>query len=154
MSLPSHESYPPFRQPAQMKMCGMCSMYPAFRYIPSHNVLLMTGTETSCNTLGNGPSFEQNNNNNNDYKPDWYNSLMTILQQFILFALSNLIGQERVTISIKSLDQAWSITHPIEYLYRNRVLLNVMMNLQNFDIEAIYAFQWQLSKFMRFFLGF
>lgn len=56
--LPSHESYPPFRQPAQMKICGICSMYPAFRYIPSHNVLLITGTETSCKTLGNGPSFE------------------------------------------------------------------------------------------------
>lgn len=52
----SHESNPPFFQPAQMNMWGICSMYPAFLYITSHIVLLITGTATSCRVDGNGPS--------------------------------------------------------------------------------------------------
>lgn len=31
-------------------------MYPACRYIPSHIEFSITGTVTSCNTLGSGPS--------------------------------------------------------------------------------------------------
>lgn len=31
-------------------------MYPAFLYITSHIVLLITGTATSCSVDGNGPS--------------------------------------------------------------------------------------------------
>ena len=39
-----------------MKILGICSIYPAVRYITSHWVLLITGTDTSCNTEGRGPS--------------------------------------------------------------------------------------------------
>lgn len=53
---PSQESYPPFFHPAQMKIFGMCSMYPADLYIVSQILFSITGTETSCNLLGNGPS--------------------------------------------------------------------------------------------------
>lgn len=35
----------------------MCSMYPAARYIVSQTELLITGTVTSCRTLGSGPSI-------------------------------------------------------------------------------------------------
>lgn len=35
----------------------MCSIYPAARYIVSQTELLITGTVTSCRTLGRGPSI-------------------------------------------------------------------------------------------------
>lgn len=54
----SHESKPPFFHPAQMNISGICSIYPAALYIFSQRVLFITGTDTSCNTLGNGPSVK------------------------------------------------------------------------------------------------
>lgn len=59
MILTSHESKPPFFQPAQINISGMCSMYPAARYIVSQTELLITGTVTSCRTLGRGPSINR-----------------------------------------------------------------------------------------------
>lgn len=35
-------------------------MYPAARYMVSQTELLITGTVTSCRTLGNGPSININ----------------------------------------------------------------------------------------------
>ena len=43
----SQLSFPPSLYPAQMKMCGMCSLKPAFSYMASHCVLLMMGRSTS-----------------------------------------------------------------------------------------------------------
>ncbi len=52
----SQESFPPAAYPAQMKMFGMCSTYPASLYMSSQAVLLITGRLTSCITDGRGPS--------------------------------------------------------------------------------------------------
>ena len=52
----SQLSFPPSLYPAQMKMCGMCSLKPAFSYMASHCELLMMGRSTSCSTAGSGPS--------------------------------------------------------------------------------------------------
>lgn len=57
---PSHESLEPCLCPAQMKICGICSIYPAFRYIDSQMSFLMTGTVTSWRTDGSGPSSKIN----------------------------------------------------------------------------------------------
>lgn len=57
----SHESLPPFDKPAQMKMFGMSSMYPARLYIVSQSRLLITGTETCCMVSGSGPSERRRN---------------------------------------------------------------------------------------------
>ena len=56
--LTSQESRPPSFHPAQMKMSGICSIYPACLYMPSQASLVMTGTGTSCKRDGNGPSVK------------------------------------------------------------------------------------------------
>ena len=55
----SQLSFPPSLYPAQMKMCGMCSLKPAFSYMASHCVLLMMGRSTSWRTAGRGPSVKR-----------------------------------------------------------------------------------------------